>query len=29
MDDYIMWVNENKNLIGWEADICKLSKSHE
>jgi hypothetical protein len=29
MDEYIIWVNNNKDLIGWEADICKLSKHHQ
>jgi len=28
-DNFINWVNENHDKLGWRADICKLTKDNE
>lgn len=28
MDEYLEWVNENEDNLGWSADPCKFTKSH-
>jgi len=27
-DNFISWVNQNKEILGWQADPCKLQKNH-
>jgi len=28
-DAFLLWANKNEHKLGWKADLCLLSKTHE
>ena len=28
VDEYLMWVNDNKDKLGWSPNPCRFSKNH-